>query len=83
MVRTCCVPNCLSNYKAKTGNKTSTVPKKEYVPIYRLPCEKLQPEERAKWLSVIPVERSHAELSKSAAVCKNHWPEDAPFVLFI
>ena len=82
MALKCCVRNCESNYNPKTGNKTATVPKKKYVPVYKLPSEELQPGERAKWVSVIPRESNHLEFSKYAAVCKNHWPEDAPFVLF-
>ena len=63
----CCIPKCVSNYKS-TGNSVS---------IYKLPRDE---EEQKKWISVIP--RSNLVVSKYTAICRIHWPEDAPFILY-
>ena len=71
---------CCSEMWIKLWCSKKTKRDGDYVSVYKLPEEKLQPEERNKWITAIP--RSNFKISKYTAICRKHWPEDAPFTLY-
>ena len=72
MGKTCCVPNCQSNYK-KIKNKQQE--DKLHVSVYRFPKD---PVEKNRWKDSIP--RVNLVINEGTVVCKLHWPKDAKFV---